>query len=111
MTDPVAAVPDRPGRSRLDGLIPYAAPAVVAAFFGAMAWSHRWLHEDGLINLRVVQNLLAGRGPVYNAGERIEAFTSPVQIALVAAGRVLTLGFVPIETVVFVVGVGCSVAG
>ncbi|WP_426570849.1 hypothetical protein [Aquihabitans sp. McL0605] len=97
-----------PSASRV---LPYAMPAVVAAVFGAMAWAHRWLHEDGLINIRVVQNLVAGRGPVYNAGERIEAFTSPVQVAFLALGRILTFGLVPIETVVFVVGVGCSVVG
>ena len=97
-------------RDRTD-LVPLALPALVAAAFGVMAWAHRWLHEDGLINLRVIQNLLDGRGPVYNAGERVEAFTSPAQILLVSLGRVATFGLVPLESVVLVVGVTASVIG
>ncbi len=77
--------------------------------FGAMAWSHRWLHEDGLINLRVIENLLAGRGPVYNQGERIEAFTSPAQVAIIALAQVLTLGAAPLDATVLVVGVALAV--
>lgn len=103
--------PDPPTPSGVTRFLPYLLPAVVAAVFGVMAWAHRWLHEDGLINLRVVQNLVAGRGPVYNSGERVEAFTSPVQVAFLAVGRTLTFGLVRIETVVFIVGVGSSVIG
>jgi arabinofuranosyltransferase len=42
---------------------------------GAVA--RRWVQEDGFITIRVAQQVLAGNGPVYNAGERVEAFTSP----------------------------------
>ncbi len=42
------------------------------------------MDDDGFINLRVVENLLAGRGPVYNVGERVEVGTSPLWIALLA---------------------------
>lgn len=111
MTDATTSSAGRRGLPQRNDLVPYLAPGAVAVFFGVMAWAHRWLHEDGLINLRVVQNLVAGRGPVYNAGERVEAFTSPAQVALLALGRIVTLGFVPIETVVFLVGVGASVTG
>ncbi|AGF73620.1 hypothetical protein A605_13120 [Corynebacterium halotolerans YIM 70093 = DSM 44683] len=34
------------------------------------------MSDDGLIVLRTVRNLLAGNGPVFNAGERVEANTS-----------------------------------
>lgn len=84
--------------------------ALIAAF-GAMAWSHRWLHEDGLINLRVVEQLLAGRGPVYNQGERVEAFTSPAQVAIVALASIATLGAAPLDATVLVVGVLLAVTG
>lgn len=43
-------------------------------FYGA--WQRRWMSDDGLIVLRTVRNLLAGNGPVFNAGERVEANTS-----------------------------------
>ena len=33
--------------------------------------------DDGFINLRVVSQIKAGNGPVFNAGERVEAATSP----------------------------------
>ncbi|MGN6696425.1 MAG: hypothetical protein ACTHN0_19760, partial [Aquihabitans sp.] len=79
--------------------------------FGTAGWSHRWLHEDGLINLRIVDQVLLGHGPVFNAGERVEAFTSPAQVLVLVVARIATLGAVPIETLVFVVGVGASVAG
>ena len=40
-------------------------------------WTHRSMFYDGYIYLHVVQNILAGHGPVFNAGQRVEAFTSP----------------------------------
>ena len=47
-------------------------------FFAIGAWQRRWIADDGLIVLRTVRNLLAGNGPVFNAGERVEANTSTV---------------------------------
>ena len=49
---------------------------VAAALFGWGAWQRRWIADDGLIVLRTVRNLLAGNGPVFNKGERVEANTS-----------------------------------
>jgi arabinofuranosyltransferase len=40
--------------------------------------------EDAFIDLRVVDNLLAGHGPVFNPGERVEAYTNPLWVALLA---------------------------
>lgn len=50
--------------------------AVVVVLFGWGAWQRRWIADDGLIVLRTVRNLLAGNGPVFNQGERVEANTS-----------------------------------
>ncbi len=47
------------------------------------------MDDDGFINLRVVRNLLAGDGPVFNLGDRVEVFTSPLWIALLAAASAL----------------------
>lgn len=30
------------------------------------AWSYRWVQEDAFINFRIIGNLLAGHGPVFN---------------------------------------------
>lgn len=68
-----------------------AASALVAgvfAFWGG--WSRRWMSDDGLIVLRTVRNLLAGNGPVFNAGERVEANTSALWQYMIAAGAWVT---------------------
>ncbi|MGV9414281.1 flagellar motor control protein ZomB [Nocardia sp. NPDC003693] len=49
---------------------------LTATLFAAGGWQRRWIADDGLIVLRTVRNLLAGNGPVFNAGERVEANTS-----------------------------------
>ncbi|OBH03844.1 MULTISPECIES: terminal beta-(1-_2)-arabinofuranosyltransferase [unclassified Mycobacterium] len=60
--------------------------AVVAALFAWGAWQRRWIADDGLIVLRTVRNLLAGNGPVFNQGERVEANTSTAWTYLMYAG-------------------------
>jgi arabinofuranosyltransferase len=57
---------------------------VLGLGFAALVWNRRWVSDDGLIVLRTVRNLLAGAGPVFNAGERVEANTSTLWTYLVA---------------------------
>lgn len=64
----------------------WAGVVVVTALFGWGAWQRRWIADDGLIVLRTVRNLLAGNGPVFNQGERVEANTSTVWTYLVYLG-------------------------
>ncbi|WP_313901615.1 terminal beta-(1-_2)-arabinofuranosyltransferase [Mycobacterium sp. SMC-2] len=59
---------------------------VVALLFGWGAWQRRWIADDGLIVLRTVRNLLAGNGPVFNQGERVEANTSTAWTYLMYVG-------------------------
>ncbi|WP_304440331.1 terminal beta-(1-_2)-arabinofuranosyltransferase [Mycobacterium sp. E3339] len=59
---------------------------VVVVLFGWGAWQRRWIADDGLIVLRTVRNLLAGNGPVFNQGERVEANTSTAWTYLMYAG-------------------------
>ncbi|NLE79516.1 MAG: hypothetical protein GX610_08010, partial [Rhodococcus sp.] len=54
------------------------------------AWERRWIADDGLIVLRTVRNLLAGNGPVFNAGERVETNTSTAWTCIVYAFSWLT---------------------
>ena len=49
-------------------------PALMVAVGG---WPHRWMDEDAFINLRIVDQIFAGHGPVFNAGERVEAGDEP----------------------------------
>lgn len=50
--------------------------ALTVLLFAVGGWQRRWIADDGLIVLRTVRNLLAGNGPVFNEGERVETNTS-----------------------------------
>ncbi|HHV22629.1 MAG TPA: hypothetical protein GXZ30_14045 [Propionibacterium sp.] len=63
-----------------------AAPIVMV---GLLGWHHRWISDDGWINIRVVEQVLAGNGPVYNIGERVEVTTSTLWFGILLAGAYL----------------------
>lgn len=52
--------------------------------FAVLAWEQRWVAEDAFIDFRVVQHVLAGHGPVYNVSERVEVYTNPLWVAVLA---------------------------
>ncbi|BBZ78301.1 membrane protein [Mycolicibacterium anyangense] len=83
---------------------------VVAGLFGWGAWQRRWIADDGLIVLRTVRNLLAGNGPVFNAGERVESNTSTLWTYLNYLGAVIG-GPVRLEYVTLTLALTLSVAG
>ena len=86
------------------------AVAVPVLVLLAGAWSRRWLADDGFINLRIVEQIWAGNGPVWNATERVETGTSPLWLAVLAvAGSVL--GFVDLEWVAVLLGIGATAGG
>lgn len=84
--------------------------AAVVVLFGVGAWRRRWISDDGLIVLRTVRNLLAGNGPVFNAGERVEANTSTVWTYLLYVGSWLG-GPVRLEYVVLAFALALSLLG
>jgi hypothetical protein len=59
-----------------------AGAAILAAAAIAMHVVYRVDCDDSYIHLRIAQNWASGLGPVFNAGERVEASTSPVWLAL-----------------------------
>lgn len=63
---------------------PYLAAAVFASL-AAMALARAWITDDAFITFRVVEQLLAGHGPVYNVGERVQVFTHPLWFMVLAA--------------------------
>jgi hypothetical protein len=65
------------------------------------------LIDDAYIVFRYADNLLAGLGPVFNAGERVEGFTSPLWLVLLAAAKAVGVSY---ETAVFVLGTVCAAA-
>lgn len=71
-----------------------------------LAWHHRWIVDDGYIFLRVVDMLASGHGPVFNAGERVEAFSSPLWLALLTLADLT----VPLRLEWIAVGLGIVLA-
>ncbi|MRH86156.1 hypothetical protein GFY24_01530 [Nocardia sp. SYP-A9097] len=76
---------DSSGRrfSRLSRTVFIGGIIATATLFAAGGWQRRWIADDGLIVLRTVRNLMAGNGPVFNAGERVETNTSTAWTYLV----------------------------
>jgi len=73
------------------------------------AWHYRWMSDDGFINLRVVRQIEAGHGPVFNRGERVEAATSPLWVAvLTVADVVLPMN---LEWIAVLLGMLATLAG
>ena len=91
--------------------------SVVSALWAWGVWQRRWIADDGLIVLRTVRNLLAGNGPVFNAGERVESSTSTAWTYLVYVGSIiggpLRLEYVALALALFfsVVGVVMAMLG
>lgn len=83
------------------------APIVVVGWVG---WTRRWVVDDAFISFRSIDNLLAGNGPVFNAGERVEVSTSTLWhylLALFAATRAI----VPVEWWSVIIGLGMTIGG
>lgn len=64
--------------------------AVALATLVAALWRTSWLCDDAFITFRSVENLVAGHGPVWNVGERVQTYTHPAWFWLVAAVRFVT---------------------
>ena len=88
-----------------------AAPAYLPALMIAIGgWQHRWMDEDAFINLRIVDQIFAGHGPVFNAGERVEAATSTIWIGVLVIGRLLFGSFASMEWITLLASLAAAVA-
>jgi arabinofuranosyltransferase len=103
-TGPTESSPER-SRRWLQAVI-LAVPVVLLA--GA-AWAHRSMFVDGFIYLHIVQNILAGHGPVFNQGARVEVFTSPAWTFVLAVMGLVTP--FPLVWIAVVVGILLTVGG
>ncbi len=74
------------------------------------AWTYRWVDEDAFINFRVVHNLLAGHGPVFNVGERVEVDSDPLWLFTLAAVHEVTPG-ASLEWTSVLLGLVCTAGG
>lgn len=55
--------------------------------------ANAWLGDDSYITFRVVWNTLHGYGPVFNVGERVQAYTHPLWMLLIMAAHAVTREF------------------
>ena len=96
-------------RRRLSPRLQTAVLVVPSLILAERAWDRRWLTDDGFINLRITRNIVEGHGPVFNAGERVEAATSTLWVYLLAAADIV----LPrrLEQLAVVLGVALAVAG
>jgi hypothetical protein len=64
----------------------------VSAFLGASLLAFCVTTDDPFITLRYAANVVDGLGPVFNEGERVEGFTSPLHLVVAIAGVLLPGG-------------------
>jgi arabinofuranosyltransferase len=77
----MAEITTKPAEQRFSRPLLAFVPVAVILFCG---WMYRWVAEDAYIDFRIVHNILAGYGPVFNPGERLEAYTDPLWVAILA---------------------------
>jgi hypothetical protein len=64
---------------------------LVALALAAASIPRNWFDDDALITFRYAQNLARGRGLVFNPGERVFGFTTPLNALLLAGAARLGL--------------------
>ena len=74
------------------------------------AWLYRWVDEDAFINFRIIDNLLAGHGLVFNLGEAVEVDSDPLWLFTRTAFHEI-LPFKAIEWLSVVLGLVCTGTG
>ncbi len=78
-----------PGAPRADPGVFRAAAVVLGILLALVVVASAWLSDDAYITFRSVDNLLGGRGLVWNPGWRVQVFTHPLWMALVAGASAL----------------------
>jgi arabinofuranosyltransferase len=84
--------PSVAGRSVSRGQWRFALPFLTAAFTYVF-FANAWLGDDAYITFRTVWNTLHGYGPVFNPGERVQAFTHPLWFLVMTATYGITREF------------------
>lgn len=86
-------------RNRIIGL------AVIA--YGVIALQNGWVCDDAYITLRTIDNIVRGHGPTWNIFERVQTYTHPLWMLLVACFYYVTRE--AFYTTLFV-SLACSIA-
>ena len=98
----------KPDSRTLAAFSALASVLVIGVFSLWGGFVRRWISDDGLIVLRTVRNLEAGNGPVFNAGERVEANTSTLWQYLILLVSWITNA--PLEAIAVNLGLLLSIA-
>ncbi len=88
-----------PPRFNLPDTLSRLAPWVFAGLLLHHALRYAWVAEDAFINLRVVAQALDGWGLVWNQGERVQVYTSPLWLLLTLASAAVVGD--PVQAVVW----------
>jgi arabinofuranosyltransferase len=83
-----------------------AVPALIATVAG---WLHRWTFDDGFIYFRVVDQIRAGNGPVFNVGERVEVATGTAWLAILTIADIVSP--LRLEWTAVILGITATAAG
>ena len=95
---------DRDWRRLFGGVAPSAIEWATLAVGLVLTLRYRWLLDDAFVYFRYIDNLLFLKiGLVYNQGEFVEGFSSPLWMLTLLVGRVLHLDFWYL-----VQGLGCA---
>ena len=105
--DPTTGRPARRSGGGVASWWPLLIPLVVVLIG---AWTYRWVDEDAFIDFRVVHNLLAGHGPVFNVGERVEVDSDPLWVATLTVLHGIT-PWASLEWTSVVLGLVCTAGG
>ncbi|MBN2719102.1 MAG: hypothetical protein JXX14_24855 [Deltaproteobacteria bacterium] len=63
-------------------------------------WQHQFTFaDDAFIFFRYADNIALGTGPVFNQGERVEGFTSPLWLGLLTVARILNVNVLHSATI------------
>jgi arabinofuranosyltransferase len=76
----------------ITGYIYYIYRYIVATSFIISGTTYYVLFDDAMISMRYAYNLAHGLGLVWNAGERVEGFTNPLWVGMMALVHLLPLG-------------------
>ncbi|MEO7273961.1 MAG: hypothetical protein ABIX28_08895 [Vicinamibacterales bacterium] len=89
MSSPTSAPPILAARLQPRRLV----SVFLVAIFTYVFLANAWLGDDAYITFRVVWNLVHGYGPVFNPGERVQAYTHPLWMLVMAAAHFITRDF------------------
>jgi arabinofuranosyltransferase len=64
--------------------------AVSVSLFAVVLLRTAWVCDDAYITFRTIANFLRGDGLVYNVGERVQSYTHPLWMFLLAAAQAVT---------------------